>query len=273
MEKRPDWVPEGVEITVPNAARMYDYALGGYHNFAVDREVVAQMEQVAPGAAAIGRANRAYVGRVVRWLVDAGIRQFLDIGSGIPTLGNVHEVAQEAAPDARVMYVDIDPVAVAHSEVILAGNPSAAVIEGDVRRPADILYHEAVTGLIDFAEPVAVLLNAVLHFVSDADDPAGIVARIREPLVSGSYVSITHGRAVEDMPEEAEDVQRTYRRTPTSLHLRRAADLAAMLAGMELVEPGIVPVTEWHPDPSDPEEQDDDDVPLPAVIGVLARQR
>jgi hypothetical protein len=208
---------------------------------------------------------------VVRWLVAAGIRQFLDIGSGIPTLGNVHEVAQAAAPDARVMYVDIDPIAVAHSEVILAGNPLAGVIEGDVRRPADILYHEAVTGLIDFAEPVAVLLNAVLHFVSDADDPAGVVARLRESLVGGSYVSITHGSPVEELPEEAEGVERTYRRTPTSLHLRRADELAAMLTGMELVEPGIVPVTEWHPDPPDPEELDD--VPLPAVIGVLARQR
>jgi hypothetical protein len=249
---------------------MYDYALGGYHNFAVDREMVARMEQLAPGAAEIGRANRAYVGRVVRWLVAAGIRQFLDIGSGIPTLGNVHEVAQAAAPDARVMYVDIDPIAVAHSEMILSGNPLAAVIEADVRRPAEILYHEAVTDMIDFAEPVAVLLNAVLHFVSDADDPGGIVARIREPLVRGSYLSITHGSAIEDLPAEAESVEETYQRTPTSLHLRDRDQLTAMLADMEIVEPGIVPVTEWHPDPSDPDEQEDQ--PLPAVIGVLARQ-
>ncbi|HEX5117993.1 MAG TPA: SAM-dependent methyltransferase [Pseudonocardiaceae bacterium] len=270
MEERPDWVPDDVEITVPNAARMYDYALGGYHNFAVDREVVAQMEKLSPGAAALGIANRAYVGRVVRWLVAAGIRQFLDIGSGIPTLGNVHEVAQAAAPDARVMYVDIDPIAVAHSETILAGNPLAAVIQADVRRPAEILYHEAVTGLLDFAEPVAVLLNAVLHFVSDADDPAGIVARIREPLVSGSYISITHGSVVEGLPAQGERVEEAYERTPTSLHLRTRDQVAALLSGMDLIEPGVVPVTEWHPDASDLDEPDD--TPLPAVIGVLARQ-
>jgi S-adenosyl methyltransferase len=270
VEERPDWVPDGVEITVPNAARMYDYALGGYHNFAVDREFVAQMEKLSPGAATIGIANRAYVGRVVRWLVNAGIRQFLDIGSGIPTLGNVHEVAQAAAPDARVMYVDIDPVAVAHSEAILAGNPLAAVIEADVRHPTEILYHEAVTGLLDFGEPVAVLLNAVLHFVSDADDPAGIVAKIREPLVRGSYVSITHGSAIPSLPVEREGIEETYQQTPTSLHLRTSDQVAALLSGMELIEPGVVPVTEWHPDPSDPDEPDDK--PLPAVVGVLARQ-
>jgi S-adenosyl methyltransferase len=268
VAERPDWVPDGVEITVPNAARMYDYALGGYHNFAVDRELVAQMEKVAPGGAAIGMANRAYVGRSVRWLVAAGIRQFLDIGSGIPTLGNVHEVAQAATPDARVMYVDIDPIAVAHSRAILAGNPLAGVIEADVREPERILYHEAVTGLLDFGEPVAVLLNAVLHFVSDADDPAGVVARIREPLVSGSYLSITHGSAVKEHP--ADNVEQTYRRTPTSLHLRDADEVAALLSGMELIEPGVVPVTEWHPDPEDHDEPDDR--PLPAVLGVLARQ-
>ena len=270
MTERPDWVPEGVQVTVPNAARMYDYALGGYHNFAVDREFVEQMEQIAPGASAIGRANRAFVGRVVRWLVAAGVRQFLDIGSGIPTLGNVHEVAQAVAPESRIMYVDIDPIAVAHSKAILAGNPLAGVIQADARQPADILYHDTVTGLLDFGQPVAVLMNAVLHFVSDSDDPAGIVTQVREPLVRGSYVTITHGNPVGTRAEEQENIEEVYQRTPTGVHLRSADQVTAMLAGMTLVAPGVVPVTEWHPDSTDP--KDSEDLTVSAVLAAVARQ-
>jgi hypothetical protein len=270
VAERPDWVPEGVEITVPNAARMYDYALGGYHNFAVDRDLVEQMEKISPGASLVGRANRAFVGRVVRWLVAAGIRQFLDIGSGIPTLGNVHEVAQAVAPESRIVYVDIDPIAVAHSKAILAGNPLADVIHADVRQPADILYHDTVTGLLDFGQPVAVLMNAVLHFVADEDDPAGIVAQVREPLVRGSYVTITHGNPLGTAVGQQEDIEEVYQRTPTGVHLRTADQVAAMLAGMTIVEPGVVPVTEWHPDTADPGDEED---PIPpAVLAAVAGQ-
>jgi hypothetical protein len=265
VSELPDWVPEGVEVTVPNAARMYDYALGGYHNFAVDREFVAQVEKVSPGAAEVGKANRAFVGRSVRWLVDAGIRQFLDIGSGIPTLGNVHEVAQAAAPESRVMYVDIDPVAVAHSEMILAGNPLAKVIHADVRKPAEILYHDAVTELLDFGRPVAVLMNAVLHFVADEDDPAGIVAQVRQTLVGGSYVTISHGNRVGPGSDEQDNIEEVYQRTPTGMNLRTVTEVAALLAGLELIDPGVVPVTDWHPDP------DDDTPPQTAVVAAVAK--
>ena len=263
----PDWVPDGVEVTVPNAARMYDYALGGYHNFAVDREFVERAERAMPGAIAVGHANRAFVGRSVRWLVAAGIRQFLDIGSGIPTLGNVHEVAQQAAPDSRVIYVDIDPVAVAHSQAILAGNDLAGVIQADLRHPADILYHPDVLALLDFSQPVAVLLNAVMHFVPDSDNPPAIMAQIREALVSGSYVAMTHGTKFEERADEQEDVARLYQSTPTSVHYRTAAEVLDMFGGFDLVDPGIVTVTNWHPDP---DEQDDPQ--QQAVLAVVGRK-
>lgn len=255
----PDWVPEGLDVNVPNAARMYDYALGGYHNFAIDREFVEKAEAAMPGAKLLGHTNRAFLGRAVQWLARAGIRQFLDIGSGIPTLGNVHEVTRDAAPDARVVYVDIDPVAVEHSKAILAGNTRAVAIEGDLRRPHEILYHPDVVEMLDFAQPVAVLTIAVLHFVSDDDNPAGIVSEIRDALVSGSYVALSHGTPVHD---EQGTIQSMYRQTTTPLHLRTADQIAELLTGLEIVEPGIVPVNAWHPDPADPA--------VPAHPGVLA---
>lgn len=263
----PDWVPDGVEVTVPNAARMYDYALGGYHNFAVDREFVERAEQLMPGAIAVGHANRAFVGRSVRWLVNAGVRQFLDIGSGIPTLGNVHEVAQLAAPDSRVIYVDIDPVAVAHSRAILTGNDLAGVIQADLRHPAEILYHPDVLALLDFSQPVAVLLNAVMHFLPDADDPKAIMAQIREALVAGSYVVMTHGTKFDERAHEQEDVARLYRSTPTAMNYRTEDDVYRMFDGFELVEPGVVTVTDWHPDPDER-----DDPPQLAVLAVVGRK-
>jgi S-adenosyl methyltransferase len=263
----PDWVPDGVEVTVPNAARMYDYALGGYHNFAVDREFVERVEKSMPGAIAIGHANRAFVGRSVRWLVAAGVRQFLDIGSGIPTLGNVHEVAQFAAPESRVIYVDIDPVAVAHSQVILADNPLAGVVQADLRRPADILYHPEVMRLLDFSQPVAILLNAVLHFLPDSDDPAAILAQIKEAIVAGSYIAMTHGTEIKERADEQAEVNHLYESTPTSVTFRDADQVAHLYSGMELVDPGIVIVTEWHPDP-----EESDDPVQPAVLAVIGRK-
>jgi hypothetical protein len=191
-----------------------------------------------------------------------------DIGSGIPTLGNVHEVAQLAAPDARVMYVDIDPVAVAHSQAILAGNPLAGVIQADLRAPADILYHPDVTNLLDFSRPVAVLLNAVLHFVPDSDDPQGILAQLREALVRDSYIALTHATSVEDKQYETEEIRELYKRTPTSVHMRDREQVLEMVDGMDLVEPGIVEVTDWHPDP-----EARDDPAQPAILAVVGRKR
>jgi hypothetical protein len=268
MTELPGWVPEGVDVDVPNAARIYDALLGGHHNFVVDREAAAHLEHAAPGSTAIARSNRAFVGRSVRWLTDAGIRQFLDLGSGIPSLGNVHDIAQGIAPHTRVVYVDTDPVAVAHGTAILADNPLTATVLADVRRPADVLGHPDVTRLLDFTQPAAVLFNAVLHFVSDADDPPGIVARFRAALADGSYLTLSHGTPVHDQTRQTEDATEVYRRTPTSIHLRTRDELAAMLSGMTLIEPGIVPVTDWHPELADA----DGERPIPGVLGVVARR-
>jgi hypothetical protein len=262
----PDWVPEGIDVTVPNAARMYDFALGGFHNFAVDREYVERAERVIPGASLVAHANRAFLGRVVRWLVGAGITQFLDIGSGIPTLGNVHEIGLRAAPRARVVYVDIDPVAVAHSRAILSENLRVEVVEADLRRPEDILSDPRVTRLLDLSEPVAVLLSAVLHFVSDADEPATILAQLRDATVRGSYIALSHGTPVPELDAELDSLRKLYQRTPTPLHLRTVEQIAGLLAGLELVEPGIVPVTDWHPDPHEGGE------PQPGVLAAVARK-
>ena len=263
---RPDWVPEGIDVTVPSAARMYDYALGGYHNFAVDREFVDRIERIRPGAMLSAHANRAFLGRAVRWLAGAGIRQFLDIGSGIPTLGNVHEVAERAAPGARVLYVDIDPIAVAHSRAILAGNPRVSVLQADLREPVAIVDDPEATRVLDFAEPVAVVLAAVLHFIPDADDPGAILVRLREVLVSGSYLVVSHGTEVADLEDKLETFRKLYEQTPTPFHLRSHEQLAQLLSGLEIVEPGIVSVREWHPDPGD------EDGPDPAQLAAVARK-
>ena len=255
-------------MTVPNAARMYDYALGGFHNFAVDREVADQIEQLVPGAKLNAHANRAFVNRVVRWLVGQGIQQFLDVGSGVPTVGNVHEIAQSAAPDARVMYVDIDPVAIAHSRAILATAAHTRVIQGDLVRPTEVLYHPEVLDLLDFSRPIAVLLNAVLHFVPDADDPEGILGHIYDAVVRGSYVTITHGIPIPeaDFRDKQDSLSELYRRTPTSLHLRSPERIRELLAPWNIVEPGIVSVSDWHADP------DDIQPPALGLVAVVARK-
>jgi S-adenosyl methyltransferase len=266
-----DWVPDGVDVTVPDASRVYDYALGGVHNFEVDRRFWDRAEAAFPGAALVARANRAFLGRAVRRLSALGIRQFLDIGSGIPTLGNVHEVAQEASPDARVMYVDIDPIAVQQSRSLLAANPYARVIEGDLRDPDTILDHPEVRDLIDFTRPVAVLTVAVLHFVPDPAGPAAIVERLGKAMISGSYLVLSHlgpdespaGRAAQ------ETARRLYEGTPTPVVIRDRARIAALVGDdFDIVEPGVVAATSWHPDPDEAA-----DPPQPTALVAVARKR
>jgi SAM-dependent methyltransferase len=262
----PGWVPEGVDVTMPNAARVYDYALGGVHNFEVDREFWKQAEKFMPDISLVAQANRAYLGRAVRYLAGQGIRQFLDIGSGIPTLGNVHEAAQEVNPAARVMYVDIDPVAAQQSRAILGDNPRASVIQGDLRRPDEILNHPEVQRLLDFSEPVAVLTVAVLHFIPDSDRPAEIIARLGEALVSGSHLVLSHLGPDESQREAVESARKLYERTATPVVIRDRAQIAALLGPFEPVPPGITIATEWHPDP------DADDAPQPSALVAVARK-
>jgi hypothetical protein len=256
--ERPSWAPPDVDVDRPSVARVYDYQLGGSHNFAVDREAAERVTALMPGLPSLLRANRAFLRRAVRTLVDAGMRQFLDLGSGIPTAGNVHEIAQKAAPDSRVVYVDIDPVAVAHSRALLAGNERAMVVHGDLRRPDAILADPTVNGLLDLREPVAVLMVAVLHFVSDTDGPAGIVARYRDSCVPGSYLVLSHAARDSSVDKAAEE----YTQAVSNIWLRGPDEVAALLAGYELLPPGLTSVTRWQPDPgTDPE-------PIPQLCAV-----
>jgi hypothetical protein len=248
---RPDWVPEGIDTGKPSTARIYDYWLGGTHNFAVDREIARKVTEAIPDTALMMQANRAFLRRAVGFLIDQGVRQFLDLGSGIPTLGNVHEVAQKAAAEARVVYVDIDPVAVAHSRHILAGNANAAVLGDDLRNVESVLASEEVSRLLDLDQPVAVLMLAVLHFVPDADDPAGIVARFRDNLAPGSYLALSHG-SQEGMRREVAEVGREqFTRTSTPFVDRDRAEVTSFFDGFDLVDPGIVWSVEWRPEHPD----------------------
>ena len=251
--ERPAWAPAELDLDRPNAARMYDYFLGGSHNFAVDREVAVQAIEAWPDMPRVMQANRAFLRRAVRFMLDQGIRQFLDIGSGIPTVGNVHEVAQDAAPDARVVYVDTDPIAVAHSRAILAGNDRTAVVQADGCNPDALLADDHVRGLIDLDQPVGLLMVAVLHFVPDDRDPPGILARYRSRLAPGSGLTITHA-STEGSPARA-PVEELYRRTPTPIQLRGRAAITGLFAGFDLVEPGVVYLPEWRPEhPEDVDE-------------------
>lgn len=248
--ERPDWAPDDIDMEQPRVARVYDYLLGGSHNFASDRQLAHKVISAMPDAPLQAQANRAFLHRAVRYLVDRGLRQFLDIGSGIPTLGNVHEVAQRAAPDARVVYVDIDAVAVAHSREILAGNERATIIQEDLRRPERILDHPALRALLDLNQPVAVLLVAVLHSLPDADNPAGILERLRTRLAPGSYLVISHATQ-DSRPEQLEQVRKLYGQTATPGTLRSQVDVEGFFAGFTLVEPRVVRAPEWHPEGSD----------------------
>jgi SAM-dependent methyltransferase len=251
------WVPAGVDVRRANVARVYDYLLGGSHNFLADQDVGRSLAAVDPNVRAIARANRDFLGRAVRFLGVAGIRQFLDIGSGIPTQGNVHAVAQGADPAARVAYVDIDPVAIAHSRAILAGNQNAAVIDADLREPEKILAHQAVERLIDFSQPVGLLLVSVLPFIADAQDPWRIVAALRDALAPGSYLVLCHATD-EGKPTMMQAIDKVYKSSvPTRGGARSRAEILRFADGFDLVDPGLVYIPEWRPDspadvPADP---------------------
>jgi hypothetical protein len=243
---RPDWAPPEIDLDRPNAARVYDYYLGGAHNFGPDRELAQQALRLEPDLRLTMRAQRTFLRRVVRYLVGTGITQLIDIGSGIPTVGNVHEVAQQANAAAKVCYVDIDLVAVAHSRAILAGDPRTAVVNADLRQPDRILADPDLRRLIDLRKPVAVLLLAVLHFIRDEEDPAGIVAWLRDAVVPGSYIAISHGTS-QGRPA-AGCLEDLYERSGVMIRLRTPGEIARMIAGLDLVEPGLVHTSLWRPD-------------------------
>lgn len=247
VEQQADWVPEGIDTGQANVARVYDALLGGTHNFAADRDLARAVRSVEPQVRTIARMNRACLGRAVRYLAaEAGIRQFLDIGSGIPTEGNVHEVAQEADPEARVVYVDNDPVAVAHSRAILADNPRAQAIQADLREPEHILSHHAVRDLLDLTEPVAVLLVTILHFIKDEENPAALVAHLRTAMAPGSYLVISHATTA-DRPDTAKAAAQAYQRASAQVTPRSREAVHDLFAGFDLLDPGLVYLPQWRP--------------------------
>jgi SAM-dependent methyltransferase len=236
------------------AARIYDYYLGGIHNFPADQQAAHMLATQFPCIGSVARANRAFMRRTVRHLVDAGIRQFLDIGSGIPTAGNVHEIAQDAAPDTRVVYVDIDPEAVAESLEILEGNKLATAIRADLRTPEVILEHPTVRRLLDFRAPIGLLLVGVLHFVPDDDEANKAVAELLAPMAPGSYVVVAHAasEAFDQLLEQSANKTDVYRQqTSTPGTSRTQSRVERFFAGLELVDPGVVQVCDWWPEPDD----------------------
>jgi SAM-dependent methyltransferase len=240
----------GIDVTKPSVARVYDYYLGGKDYYPVDRAAAEEMMKAAPESVRAVRANRAFLARAVDYLArEAGIRQFIDIGSGLPTQQNVHEVAQAAAPDARVVYVDHDPVVQVHGQALLATNGGTRFIRAGLQEPETILGHPETRALIDFDKPVAVLLVAVLHFFSDDDDPAGIIARLRDVMAPGSHLVISH---IDDHPStwairkamDESGAQPWFPRTP--------AEITRFFDGFELVAPGLASVSTWQPGASGP---------------------
>jgi hypothetical protein len=264
---QPDWVPPDVDTRRANPARVYDYLLGGTHNFLADQDVARAMTAIDPNIRSAARANRAFIERAVRFLAGSGIRQFLDIGSGIPTEGNVHEIAHQAAPGSHVVYVEVDPVAVAHSRALLAGNDNAEIVDADLRDPGAILANEQTRRLIDFSQPVGLLLSGVLHFISDDDNPWRITRTLRDALASGSYLVLGHGSHDGTVTRA---VLTAYNRSvSTPSNLRARDEILRFFEGFDLVEPGLVPMTQWRPD--SPQEVPAGDSPFWVLVGVARK--
>ncbi len=246
-----DAAPGGIDTSVAHPARVYDYWLGGKDNFAADREAAERVLAATPGLRFRVQANRAFLVRAVRFLAgEAGIRQFLDIGTGIPAANNTHEVAQAVAPDARVVYVDNDPIVLVHARALLASSPQGTTqyVDGDVRNARPIL--KAAASTLDFGKPVALMLLGIMHLVQDSEDPYGIVAGLMAALPSGSYLALSHP-AIDINVAQAEAQRRYNERVSTPQTLRTREQVATFFDGLELVPPGLTYVHAWRPDPGD----------------------
>lgn len=250
-----EWIPPGVDPSKPSIARVYDFMLGGKDNFAIDRQVAQLGFHLFPDAFQSSRANRDFIGRSVRHqITEGGITQFLDLGSGLPTQGNIHEIAHELNPSAKVVYVDNDPMVIAHGRALLAGDGTTTVLQADVREPEAILTHPDVLDMIDFSQPVGVLLSGILHHVNDDRDPAGIAARLRSAVPPGSFMTISHFHNPMDRhPEAAKraaEVERMSQDAMETGRWRTYEEILAYFGDWELLEPGLVPLPDWRPSPT-----------------------
>ncbi|MFF0310491.1 SAM-dependent methyltransferase [Streptosporangium sp. NPDC004379] len=243
-----EWARRGIDVNTPSVARLYDYYLGGKDNFASDRAAAEEILTVAPEVRTAARENRAFLGRAVRFLAGQGIRQFLDIGTGLPTQGNVHEVARQIAPDSRVAYIDNDPIVLTHARALLQEDQRRVIVTpGDLRTPESILKSPEIQDHLDFSQPMAVLLVAVMHFITKADDPRRIVATLRDALPSGSHLVLSHG--TRDSRIEAVDKGTSvYKRANSPLVLRSRQEITELFDGFDLLEPGVAWLPEWRPE-------------------------
>jgi len=239
--------PADIDASKPSVARIYDCLLGGENNFAVDQAAAELMKSRAPELVDAAFANRGFHQRAAKWIAEQGVRQFIDLGSGLPTVGNTHEVVRKVHPDAHVVYVDNDPIVQLHGSRLLAGDDAAAVLLADMREPDAVLGSEAVGRLIDFREPAAILMTAVLHFVSDEDDPAGIVARYVAPLASGSFISLSHTTGDHKPPKAVEAMKEAGRRSAGGTYLRTRDQVRQIVGPVDLVSPypGASPEITW----------------------------
>ena len=267
----PPMVPE-IDTSRPHSARIYDYYLGGKNHFAADRAVADKVAQIWPAVRTGCREQRKFLGRAVRFLAgEAGIRQFLDIGTGLPTTDNVHEIAQQIAPSAHVVYTDNDPLVLTHARALLTSTPEGrtAYVHADLREPADILARPETTGTLDFSQPIALMLVGILPFVVDEDKPAEIVATLVGALPPGSYLVAAHVTS-DHAPKVLDAMASTFLRSGMSGQMRDSSEFARLaFTGLELIAPGVTLVSEWRPDSDAPR-------PIPAevnVYGGVARKR
>ena len=267
----PGFAASEIDTSKPHPARMYNAYLGGRDNYPVDRQAVRQILVEFPEVRAIALANRAFLQRAVRFLAgEAGIRQFIDIGTGIPSAGNVHEVAGEVAPDARVVYVDNDPIVHVHANALLTGSGTTAIVLADLREPGGIMAHPQVRELIDFTQPVAVLLIAILHFIPDEEDPAGIVATLRDSLPAGSFLALSHATADFHPPGAVGQAVAVYKNATAPFVPRGFDQVAAFFDGFDLVEPGLVQAPLWRPEGRRPRPKDLAKIGIYAGVGRKA---
>lgn len=263
------FTPEQIDTSRPHPARMYDYYLGGSDNYEVDREAAERLMKLAPDVRVSARANRDFLGRAVRTVVEElGIRQIIDVGTGIPTSPNTHELARAAAPDTRVVYVDNDPIVSVHAGAKLTGAGNAEFVLADARRPEAVIGHPAVRELIDFDRPVALLLIAVLHFVKDEEDPAALVAALGGALPPGSCLVLTHGTSDFHEKRRVEEGTDVYRNATAQVSLRSHAEILSFFDGWDLTDPGLVQLPLWRPDGPVPEPGELRRVALYGGVGV-----
>ncbi|MBP2322943.1 hypothetical protein JOF56_003328 [Kibdelosporangium banguiense] len=253
MTGKRGWIPENLDPARPSPARIYDYALGGGHNLASDRAIFDELVRIQPNARQIAWSNRAFMRRAVLFMIETGIRQFLDLGSGIPTVGNVHEIAQKAAPGSRVVYVDVEEVALAHSQLLLENEPDAAIVDADITYPDNVLKAPETLRLLDFSQPVGVLAVAVGHYIpADVDIHAAFEA-YREAVPDGSALAISHFTADFEQVRAQEILETVQASAYNPACLRSRPEILALFGDFELVEPGLVPASGWRPDTTPPQ--------------------